>query len=150
MSVTRVLHCSFLRKRIFTMTWRAVIQFWSIFVIFSNSQSLCEYLTVSFLRLCDKALIKHPMTFTAFLYITCIDPLFQWLTNLDVASVAVVPNGPLLRFLKFFVPDHRKIQQLRDECSLIKSATAGTNCTFYTGVHIWKMSISRPFYRSTV
>lgn len=44
---------------------------------------------------------------------TLVPTSAQWLTNLDIEKVAAALNGPPLTFLKFFVSDHRKIQQLR-------------------------------------
>lgn len=81
---------------------------------------------------------------------TLVPTSAEWLTNLDIENVAVTPDGPPLRFLKFSVSDHRKIQQLRDECSLINCAKIGTESPFSTGVHIWKVPIWRPFYQSTI
>ena len=62
---------------------------------------------------------------------TLVPTSAQWLTSLDIENVAAALNGPPLTFLKFFVSDHRKIQQLRDEYSLINSATPGAESSFY-------------------
>ena len=80
---------------------------------------------------------------------TLIPTSAQWLTSLDIENVAISPGGRSVTFLKFYVSNHRKIQQLRDKCSLVNSAITNTKNSFSTGVHIWKVPISRPFYRPT-
>jgi len=91
-------------------------------------QSLRNYLNVSFGAFVTNNIYRSQVFF--WLTQILIPSSAQWLTNLDTENVAVAPNGPPLTFLKFIVSDHRKIQQLRDECSQIKSATTGTKSPF--------------------